>query len=118
MVIPPAEPHWSENLALTRLQAQGLVLVCRNYNTRLGEIDLIMDDTEHLVFIEVRQRSHTRYGRPEETISPAKRQRLRRTATLFLQQHPALQAQACRFDVFAVTGDAAKPCCHWIRDAF
>ena len=79
--------HWSEDLALQQLLASGLKLVCRNYWTRRGEIDLVMRDGNELVFVEVRQRTNTAYGRPEETVNRSKRARLRLAAGHFLQQY-------------------------------
>ena len=52
----------NENLALTFLRQKGLVLIQRNYRTRLGEIDLIMKDNDYTVFVEVRYRSSTKFG--------------------------------------------------------
>ena len=46
----------AEEKALAYLMKQGLKLITQNYNCRLGEIDLIMRDKNHLVFIEVSSR--------------------------------------------------------------
>ena len=110
--------HWSEDLALQQLLASGLKLVCRNYWTRRGEIDLVMRDGNELVFVEVRQRTNTAYGRPEETVNRSKRARLRLAAGHFLQQYAEFGSQPCRFDIFAVTGDDADSTWRWINDAF
>jgi putative endonuclease len=110
--------HWSEDLALEQLLASGLKLVCRNYWTRRGEIDLVMRDGNELVFVEVRQRTNTAYGRPEETVNRSKRARLRLAASHFLQQYAEFRSQPCRFDIFAVTGNDVDNTCQWITDAF
>ena len=110
--------HWSEDLALEQLLTGGLKLVCRNYWTRRGEIDLVMRDGNELVFVEVRQRKNTAYGRPEETVNRTKRARLRLAASHFLQQSPEFRSKPCRFDIFAVTGNDVDNTCRWIPDAF
>ena len=110
--------HWSEDLALEQLLASGLKLVCRNYWTRRGEIDLVMRDGNELVFVEVRQRTNTAYGRPEETVNRSKRARLRLAADHFLQQFAEFHSQPCRFDIFAVTGNDVDNTWQWINDAF
>ena len=93
-------------------------LVCRNYSIRAGEIDLVMYDGNTLVFIEVRQRTGISFGRPEETLGRSKQRKLRRVAEHFLQHHPGLTKEACRFDVFSITGPRGDAENHWIRDAF
>ncbi len=93
-------------------------LVCRNYSIRAGEIDLVMYDGNTLVFIEVRQRTGISFGRPEETLGRSKQRKLRRVAEHFLQHHPGLAKEACRFDVFSITGPRCEAENHWIRDAF
>ena len=50
------ERHWSETVARNWLKQQGLRLLEGNYNTRFGEIDLIMTDGDNVVFVEVWQR--------------------------------------------------------------
>ncbi|MGA0955292.1 MAG: YraN family protein, partial [Burkholderiaceae bacterium] len=54
----------AEDLALKFLQSQGLKLVARNQLFRGGELDLIMRDGSQLVFVEVRQRSCSKFGGP------------------------------------------------------
>ncbi len=100
----------AEDRALAYLQQQGLQLVTRNYSCRCGEIDLVMSDAAALVFVEVRSRSHARYGGAAASIGPAKQQRLWRTAEHYLMRMS--QQPACRFDVVAIDGQALT----WLRD--
>jgi len=104
-----------EDLALQHLRNQGLALLERNYRSRWGEIDLIMQDGNVLVFVEVRLRAPSNYGSPAETIGNSKRQRLTRTASHYLQHHRDAPA---RFDVIAITTGDAEPELEWIKDAF
>jgi putative endonuclease len=106
----------AETLACRYLEARGLELVSRNYRCRLGELDLIMRDGRHLVFIEVRSRGHGRYGHPAETVTRTKQQRLLRTAAHYLQRHD--WKMPCRFDVVAITARGDAPELEWIKDAF
>lgn len=92
-----------EDAALAYLLAQGLVLVERNFRARTGEIDLIMADGNTLVFVEVRKRSGKGFGGAAASVTPAKQQRLARTAQLYLQKRQILPA--CRFDVVAIDGE-------------
>ena len=77
---PPGSHHWSEDIAAEFLQRQGLVLLVTNYRNRTGEIDLIMSDDQTLVFVEVKQRRDSQFGRPEESVDITKQTKLRHTA--------------------------------------
>ena len=110
--------HWSEDIAAEYLQRQGLVPLVTNYRNQTGEIDLIMIDDQTLVFIEVKQRRDSRFGRPEESVGMAKQTKLRRTAAGYLQRNDRSQSWSCRFDVVAITGSPQAPVCRWIQNAF
>ncbi|HEY3519717.1 MAG TPA: YraN family protein [Rhodanobacteraceae bacterium] len=104
--------------ALARLQRAGLRLLARNFNTRFGELDLVMRDADTLVFVEVRYRRHGAFGGGAASVGTAKRARLVKAAQLFLQAHPQLAALPCRFDVLAFDGETDAPRCEWQRAAF
>ncbi len=107
-----------EQRALTHLQQAGLRLIARNFNTRFGEIDLVMRDSDALVFVEVRHRRDRSFGGGAASVGTAKRGRLQRAAQLLLQAHPLLAAAPCRFDVIAFDGAPAAAHCEWHRAAF
>ena len=109
--------HWSEDFALDQLQSKGLRLVERNYRTRRGEIDLILREEASLVFVEVRYRASSAFGRPEETVDTKKQSRLRFTAEFSCSSTHGYDT-VCRFDVFAVSGKMPNPDWQWIRNAF
>lgn len=108
----------AEDLALKYLQHNGLLLLTRNYRCRGGEIDLVMQHADQLVFIEVRYRRKKDYGTAAETITAAKIRRLRSTAAIFLQHHEPYDDCPIRFDVVALSGPVHAPVIEWIRDAF
>lgn len=104
---------FAENRAESMLSAAGLCILHRNYRCRQGEIDLIAQDGDTLVFVEVRSRSRRDYGSAAESITSAKQRRIIAAAKHFLATLP--RTPACRFDV--VTMDAGgEPA--WIRSAF
>jgi len=81
-----------------------------NYNTRFGDIDLMMTDGDNVVFVEVRQRTSNRFESPAETVNKQKRQCLHRTAThyLHLQRTHQDNGGLCRFDVIAIEAARAN----------
>ena len=105
--------HHSEDLALKYLKRRGLKLLVRNYSSRHGEIDLIMQDKDTLVFVEVRYRKHDNYGGAVESVDHHKQSRIASTAESYLQAHS--WDGPCRFDIVAIQGEA-KP--QWIVGAF
>ncbi len=109
-----ASGNLAETLVAGYLQTRGLRLIARNYNCRLGEIDLILADGATLVFAEVRLRRSRDFGGAAESITGAKRQRILRAARHYLSGRPETP---CRFDVVLL--DALDPDrIEWIKDAF
>ena len=107
-----------EDAALQFLLAAGLRLVERNFTCRFGEIDLVMRDAGSLVFVEVRFRDSARHGSGTLSVGPAKRTKLVRAASIWLQAHPSCAGEACRFDVVGCSGAPQAPVFEWTRAAF
>ena len=99
-------------LAGEYLTRQGMRLLERNFRCRLGEIDLVMQEGNTLVFVEVRLRRNQQFGGAVASITHHKQQKLLKTAQIYLQQLKHLPP--CRFDVVVTDGDHME----WIRDAF
>ena len=105
----------AEQIALSYLQRQNLVLITQNYRCRFGEIDLIMRDGATLVFIEVRMRGSETFGGAATSITPAKQAKLLHTARHYLSQ---LKSEPpCRFDALLLSGAGGQKI-EWIKDAF
>ncbi|WP_223787053.1 YraN family protein [Marinicella meishanensis] len=108
----------AERAAELYLRRQGLSTLERNFNTPMGEIDLIMRQGEHLVFIEVKYRQQTDWASALETVTWAKQQRIIKAAKQYLQRHRQHQVLACRFDVLGI--DCVDGCNQfkWVQHAF
>lgn len=108
--------------ALRYLRSKGLKLLRKNYPSRFGEIDLIMADSQFLVFVEVRFRRHTQYGGASASVTASKQKKIRLTAAHYLQHHPRLAHCPCRFDVIGLShsadSTATKLQVDWIKNAF
>ena len=105
-----------ERSAETFLQQSGLELIERNFRGSYGEIDLIMLDRQTLVFIEVRQRSKSRFYSAAASVSARKQSRIIKTALAFLNANPKYHSFFCRFDVLAYRNRSESPL--WIKSAF
>ncbi len=106
----------AEDCACHYLQQQGLTLLHRNYRSKRGEIDLILQDTDSLVFVEVRYRRQSGFGSAAETIDRRKQAKLIACARHFLQAYPDAARQPCRFDVLSIDGPTTR--IEWIQNAF
>lgn len=108
----------AEDLACQYLHQHGLRVLERNYNTRYGEIDLVMQDQDTTVFVEVRYRRHSDIVDPLSSIDQHKQRKLTRTAHCYLQQQKVHAEASARFDVVAVTGQDEQYQIQWIKNAF
>lgn len=107
-----------EERAQRDLERAGLTLLSRNYTTRHGELDLVMRDGERIVFVEVRQRGKAHHGGALASITRSKREKLLRTAALWLAAHPQHAQRTCRFDVVSYDGNGDRAEMQWLRGAF
>lgn len=107
-----------EKVAESFLRSRGLKLLKRNFTSRFGEIDLVMEDRGTLVFIEVKFRHRTQHGSGAEAVTVQKQAKISRTAAWYLAKHPYRAEQACRFDVISVTDGNADEEIEWIKAAF
>lgn len=95
-----------EELVARWLQMQNYIILQQNWRCRWGEIDLIAQERgeEAIAFVEVKTRSQNNW---DETgllaVNSNKQQKIVRTASLFLAQHPQLAELPCRFDVALVS---------------
>lgn len=96
------------------LRASGLKILARNWRCRHGEIDLIAEDGDTLVFAEVRLRRSAAFGGAAGSVTAAKRGRLLAAAGLYTAGR---RERPCRFDVLLLQS-LDPPRIEWIRNAF
>lgn len=106
----------AEDRAIAFLQRHGLRCLTRNFRSRYGEIDLVMEEGGTVVFVEVRYRRQDRFGGALESIDARKRTRLKATAHWYLCSRKV--SGPVRFDVVALQpGEAGTLHFVWIKDA-
>jgi len=93
----------AEQLACDWLIKRGLVLKDRNFRTKYGEIDLIMQGGDCLIFVEVRYRKNSNYGSAEESVTAKKCQRFKAAAQGYLLAKGYDSNTAIKFDVLAIS---------------
>lgn len=92
-----------EDLAARHLRNAGLRVIDRRWRTKTGEIDLVAMDGDEVVFVEVKTRRDAAFGAPEEAVTRAKRDHLRRSALAWLDAHRRA-GRPYRIDVIAIEG--------------
>ncbi len=90
----------AETITALLLGLKGYRIIARRYKSPVGEIDLIARRGKTLVFIEVKTRSAAK--NIEYSISPRQQDRIRRAASAFLGQNPALAGLGSRFDAVLI----------------
>lgn len=106
----------AESLACQYLRQQGLDLIEQNFHSRHGEVDLIMQHHDSLVFVEVRYRKNHDFGGALASITPQKQQKIRKTALSYMQSRG--REFIARFDVVALHGPDDNLQIEWIQNAF
>jgi putative endonuclease len=103
-----------EKQACDFLQKNGLKLITKNFRYLNGEIDLIMQKKDEIIFIEVRSKASKEYGLPYESVTPTKQRKIVKTAMFFLQKKNWLNKVNCRFDIISIYQNQLE----WFENAF
>jgi putative endonuclease len=82
-------------------ERRGYRVVARNWRCPLGELDLVVQRNDVLVFCEVKSRTGAAFGGGYEAVTWSKRRKLRQLAEIFLQSYRPLDVRT-RFDVASV----------------
>ena len=90
-----------EKRAVVFLKKKGFKILKTNYKPVFGEIDIIAQDKDTIVFIEVKTRTSDNYGVPSEAVDKRKQEKYYKTATYYLQTEKKTDS-TCRFDVIEI----------------
>jgi putative endonuclease len=106
----------AEARAAQRVAQAGFEILERNFNCRLGELDIVARRGQLLIVAEVRLRSRQDYGGAASSITRAKQRRIARAARYLLARRPTLARLKLRFDTLLLS-EADGPI-DWIEGAF
>ncbi|MBF0119956.1 MAG: YraN family protein [Desulfobacterales bacterium] len=106
-----------EELAVRHLEERGYIILEKNYRTKFGEIDIIAQDKDVIVFVEVKTRKLNSIESPKEAITLKKQKKLSILATYYLKKIRGKNMKA-RFDVVAVHFEQEKIFMDIIKNAF
>ena len=111
---------WGEALAAEYLRKKRYQIVAAGYRSRFGEIDLIVKNREHLVFVEVKLRKSGSFAGAAEYVDRRKQDKIRVTASMYLAENPTkLQPRFDVVEIYAPLGTLTKePVINHLEDAF
>ena len=111
---------WGEAIAAQHLKKKHYKIVSTGYRSRFGEIDLIVENKQYLVFVEVKLRKNGDFASAREYVNRGKQDRIRVTASMYLSQNPTkLQPRFDVVEIYAPDGERTiKPEITHLEDAF
>ena len=104
-----------EKIACKFLKQLKYKIIDKNFRSRFGEIDIISEDSKTICFVEVKSRSRTDYGLPEEFVDKRKQEKLLKTAQTYVSKNN-LEDINMRFDIVSV--NLVNSECRIIKNAF
>jgi len=90
-----------EELAVRFLRRRGYRILCRNFRTKTGEIDIIARDKKSLVFVEVKLRESTSFGYPSESVGKTKISHIQKSALFYITRYNLFDIPY-RFEVVSI----------------
>ena len=90
-----------EDVAIRYLEMRGYRVIAKNFKCRLGEIDIIAEKRDEIIFVEVKTRTNNKFGMPSEAVGKKKALRIRKAAAVYLLCNKRQNAKI-RFDIFEI----------------
>ena len=106
----------AERYARTFLEQNGLTFIMQNYRCRTGEIDLIMQDADELVFVEVKYRSKSQHGSAIEFFHASKKRKFESAVLHYMQEkgfNPSVVPH--RVDLVGIEGTGQLQNIKWLK---
>ncbi|MEZ5199070.1 MAG: YraN family protein [Bacteroidales bacterium] len=105
-----------EDIATRYLAGKGYQIIERNWRTGKDEIDIIAEKDKKLIIVEVKTRSTSSYGEPEESVTIHKQRFLIRAANEYVNSKEV--DNEIRFDIISIIIESNKQTIRHIEDAF
>lgn len=112
--------QWGEDYVAQVLENWGYTILERNWHSRYGEVDIIAQNQEFILFVEVKTRKSARYAQPYESVDQRKQAKILKTVESYLQAHPSpLQPRLDVASLVAPQGvETAQPQLTYLPQAF
>ncbi|PKD43218.1 YraN family protein [Rhodohalobacter barkolensis] len=90
-----------EDIATAYLESKDWLVFDRNYFFEKAEVDIVATDRNYIIFVEVKYRTNTYFGEPEDFITPKKEENIRKAAEAWLYERK-METAVARFDVLSI----------------
>ncbi|MBR4953987.1 MAG: YraN family protein [Oscillospiraceae bacterium] len=101
--------RWGEEQAAAFLKKKKYKIVGINYTCRFGEIDVIAQTRDYIVFVEVKLRKNDDFAKAREFVTPAKQEKVKTAAQMWLSANEtALQPRFDVIEIYAPEGEKTK----------
>lgn len=108
---------FGEMIVITYLENSNYKILSQNYCTKFGEIDIIAKDKDEYVFIEVKTRSSSEFGRPVEAVDKHKEKHIKKSSQIYIYLNN-LENQYIRYDIIEVYFDKSKYYINHLKNNF
>jgi putative endonuclease len=115
---PKEKGDAGEEIAADYFKDRGFRIRAVKFKAAAGEVDLVVEKGDLLVFVEVRYRRSAFFGSPDETVTPKKQRRIVLTALEYASRHGLLDRRVLRFDVLSIVRTRNGPRIEYFEDAF
>lgn len=107
-----------EDIAAAYLESKDWLIFDRNYRFEKAEVDIVATDRNYIIFVEVKFRSNTYFGQPEDYITPQKEANIKKAAEAWVYERK-MDTAVVRFDVVSIVqkNNEAPQITHF-KDAF
>ncbi|MCB5279814.1 MAG: YraN family protein [Candidatus Cloacimonetes bacterium] len=95
-----------EDIAASYLTNRGYRVLCRNFQTKQGEVDIIVEKHQQIIFVEVKTRSYHSIQSAVDNVNYKKQLHITKTAQVYCKQNPQFDKYNTRFDVIIVLYDS------------
>lgn len=97
--------RYGEDLASAYLESKDWLIFDRNYAFEKAEVDIVATDRNYIVFVEVKFRSGTYYGQPEDYVTPQKEENIKKAAEAWIYER-RMETAVVRFDIISIVQKA------------
>jgi putative endonuclease len=94
--------NWGESIAVQYLETKGYAILFKNWRSPYGELDILARKDDAITIVEVKTRTGTKFGWPEESITPMKQEHLLNATQAFFDEHEEYAAFSWQIDVIAI----------------
>lgn len=109
--------HQAELAVGNYLKQKGFTILCYNYHKPFGEIDIIAQNIDFVLFVEVKMKTK-QYFDPSLVITLTKQKKICRVAQDYLTKKPFYTTHSCRFDVALVSSHSDSYTITYLENAF